>query len=1512
MTKNRLTRLVFGSLLAFIAACSAEEPTSPGTQNPPPPPSPNPVVTGTMVMTVTGLESSGAADIVVSGPSGYSRSVTASTSITNLASGRYTVTARPVISGGRTFQPSMTTQTVDISSELPVTVSVAYSVDNGVLVVAVNGLPGGTNADISMTPPSGPTFSINATQLISGALPGRWRLSASPVSSGGSVYKPTPASYDLNVAVRDTTRMPVNYSLTTGSIAVAIMGLPEGHDGYVVVTGPGSYRQTVTSTQTLIGLVPGTYQVVASDVLVEGVDFVPTPASHAVEVVASLVATPAPVTYSGLSGTLSITTTGLPAGVTPTFTLSGVSSSQSLSGTPTLSLAIGSYTVNAATIVSGTTTYTPTPATRTVAVTQGGNVSAAFAYAVSVSPGTLNLTINGLSGASADVLVTGPNSFARVVTSSSTLGGLEAGTYTILARAVRTPQGVLGVTPASREVDIIAGSNISQTLTYGTLPAVVDVQVLGLPGGASSAISLTSPTGANYAVTSSMTVSPALTGRWRLSASSVSSGGSTYGPTPASYDQTVAAGDTAYFPVSYAITTGSIAIVVSGLPGGVNGNVAVTGPGGFSQTVTSTSTLTNLTPGSYTVAAATVVSGATTFTASPSSRTVAVTASLVAAAAPVTYTSTGGSISITVSGLSGGTAADLLVTGPNSFSQAVTGSGTIGGLLAGTYTITARDVRAAQGTFSGAPASQSVAVTASGNVNATVTYNALPAYVNIPVTGLPGGASASISITPPTGSPYGITTSTQISPAPVGRWRLSASPISSGGSTYAPSPASYDQIALAGDTLQFAVDYAVSTGSIAISIAGLPGAVNGNVTVTGPNSYSQAVTGTTTLTNLTPGSYAVTATAVTNNGTTYSAAPASRSVTVLASLVAAAAPVTYTAQLGQLSISTSGLPGSVTPTFTLTGPSGSRALSGAGTTDSLAPGSYTLAVATIVSGSTTYTPSAASTPVTISTGATTNVSLTYTSSTSSGATNLSIENVYVTQSVQTWGGTAKLIASRDALVRVFVKAAGTNTLAPDVRVRVYNGATLLQTSTISATSSGVPTSISEGSMSASWNVLIPAANMTTGLRVLADVDPNNTLGESDRTDNIWPSNGTPATITTVTAPTLTVKFVPVLAGGLTGNVTDANKDQFLTTTRRMLPVNQVNASVRATYTSSVTALQSDNANGGWTTILSELNALRSADGAPSTTHYYGVVKVSYFSGVAGYGYIPGRAALGWDYLPTGDGIAAHELGHNFSRPHTPCGVSGDASYPYAGGTTGAWGWNSSTNALIAPTATDVMGYCSNVWISDWTWGKMVDYRSAAGAVADANVAGDGLLIWGRVTDGRVTLEPAFRVHARPTPAVAKSSHRVAITDVNGATLLSLPINAERVDHESAHDERQFAVVVPWSEQLEQTVANISVIDARSPIALASRSSVTAKRPRTAAPITMPEPTAAMHRLASTKASIDWNANAYPMALVRDANSGEILAFLRRSGDGFVDAGRAVDVVFSDGVRSTTKRVAPTP
>lgn len=75
---------------------------------------------------------------------------------------------------------------------------------------------------------------------------------------------------------------------------------------------------------------------------------------------------------------------------------------------------------------------------------------------------------------------------------------------------------------------------------------------------------------------------------------------------------------------------------------------------------------------------------------------------------------------------------------------------------------------------------------------------------------------------------------------------------------------------------------------------------------------------------------------------------------------------------------------------------------------------------------------------------------------------------------------------------------------------------------------------------------------------------------------------------------------------------------------------------------------------------------------------------------------------------------AHELGHMHGRYHAPCGTRGtDEDYPYAGGVIGTWGWDRRSDTFHAPDeATDMLGYCSNQWISDYTYRAIYERHRA--------------------------------------------------------------------------------------------------------------------------------------------------------------------------------------------------------
>lgn len=79
-------------------------------------------------------------------------------------------------------------------------------------------------------------------------------------------------------------------------------------------------------------------------------------------------------------------------------------------------------------------------------------------------------------------------------------------------------------------------------------------------------------------------------------------------------------------PSPPSVITGTLAVIASGLPAGVNASVRVTGPSGYQRDLSGSQTLTGLAPGSYSLTAAPVTVGGVTYTPSPLAQSAVVTA----------------------------------------------------------------------------------------------------------------------------------------------------------------------------------------------------------------------------------------------------------------------------------------------------------------------------------------------------------------------------------------------------------------------------------------------------------------------------------------------------------------------------------------------------------------------------------------------------------------------------------------------------------------------------------------------------------------------------------------------------------------------------------------------------------------------------------------------------------------------------------------------------------------------
>jgi hypothetical protein len=189
-------------------------------------------------------------------------------------------------------------------------------------------------------------------------------------------------------------------------------------------------------------------------------------------------------------------------------------------------------------------------------------------------------------------------------------------------------------------------------------------------------------------------------------------------------------------------------------------------------------------------------------------------------------------------------------------------------------------------------------------------------------------------------------------------------------------------------------------------------------------------------------------------------------------------------------------------------------------------------------------------------------------------------------------------------------------------------------------------------------------------------------------------------------------------------------------------------------------------NVDWGDVNQELIEMREREGAAEEEYWYGLISPDTSRG-AYCDAVAGTCTTGQAYVATlrgnrvgsgvgfGDsrsvGTLAHELGHMHGRYHAPCETSGEAGYPYAGGHTGVWGWDRRDGSFHDPeVATDLMGYCDDAWISDYTYRAMYLRHRAliGGAVAGGEDAPEEQVVTVEIAGGNDCLPASAFQRAR--------------------------------------------------------------------------------------------------------------------------------------------------------------------
>lgn len=757
--------------------------------------------TGSLALTSTGLPAGTAPVFTVTGPDGVTRSVTGAQTLNGLTPGTHVVRATSIAVDGQRYDPQPTEQTVTVRSGVTASARVEYRAATGRLTVQIAGLPTGAAAVVTITGPAGFARVLSQPQTLSGLEVGVYTVRAAAVTAEGQRFDPTPTEQTVSVTTSAAPVASIEYRATSGQLALQITGLPSGVASAVTVTGAAGFSRSITASQTLTGLTPGSYTVSAQPVTSAAVVYAPTPATQTITVVATSTPTTATISYAATSGSVALVVSGLPTGTGAVVTLSGPGpSSQLLDGTRTVTgLTPGSYTLTAQPVQANGVRYEPDPATQTVVVIASVVATPAFITYRPPAVGSLTVTVSGANGplpSDFAVLgsIQGPNGFRRLLAVTQRFTGIEPGVYTILPNT-SFYRGTYFALPASQQVTVAAGANVTATVNYVQESSGLDLFIGGLPLGTGAEVELLGPFGFTTRVSSTRILRGLPRGTYTIRPEPVYHIGTNnlYSAQPAT--QVVTLTGTLYdadppvpAQVLYNLSRGNVRMTITGAPDGGPGDVVLTGPGGFSRPITvADGWVTGLAAGVYTITARDVTSGGNRWEPTLRSQTLTVSTLGTFVQAYVEYTRTTGDFDLEITGAPAGTAR-VTVTGPNGYSQLFTASQSLRGLTAGSYTVRAEPIIASGVRFDVSTAPQTIRVTTSGRAGAIVQYQTASARLQVNVVGVPVGRAAAISVAGPLGVNELLTGSATLTNLAGGAYTVTASPIGSGATLLVPSP----------------------------------------------------------------------------------------------------------------------------------------------------------------------------------------------------------------------------------------------------------------------------------------------------------------------------------------------------------------------------------------------------------------------------------------------------------------------------------------------------------------------------------------------------------------------------------------------------------------------------------------------------------------------------------------------------------------------------------------------------
>lgn len=349
-----------------------------------------------------------------------------------------------------------------------------------------------------------------------------------------------------------------------------------------------------------------------------------------------------------------------------------------------------------------------------------------------------------------------------------------------------------------------------------------------------------------------------------------------------------------------------------------------------------------------------------------------------------------------------------------------------------------------------------------------------------------------------------------------------------------------------------------------------------------------------------------------------------------------------------------------------------------------------------------------------------------------------INKIEVTQAIQDLNNSVDLVANKRTYVRVHVSSP-TSIANVSANLTARRGSTTLYPTLLPGNPGSditIKTSPNRGQINDSYWFELPASWTTAGnLTITARLDPANA-----KNDPNWSNNNQSVTVNFLSTPAMRLRIfnVQYSVGSNTYLADPTHLDMLESWLRRAYPIHSLIVN-RQTFTYPISGLPNVDTLHGYLAIGKLLRILFA--GENPNTYYYAIVD-------DGGGFMRGKAAgipgtisagptgpgnFGWDFDGSfGDWYGGHEIAHSLNRYHAEfCGAGGGVAYPYSTGrispdltgNTAIYGFDITSRTIYPPSWKDVMTYCANQWVSDFTYEGIRNRLVSLGSAAEIKVQG---------------------------------------------------------------------------------------------------------------------------------------------------------------------------------------------